>query len=141
MTPSGMAPSGMTIVASRYAPDETAERVVAAVAAHGMTVMARIDHAAAAAKVGLALRPTQVLIFGAPQAGTLLMQAAQTTGIDLPLKILVWRDQSGHCWIGYNEPHWIVQRHGAAIGGDAVIGAMTQTLAALAAEAGERATS
>jgi len=136
-----MTPAGLVIVASRYFPDETAERVVAAVAAHGMTVMARIDHSAAAAKVGLTLRPTQVLIFGAPQAGTVLMQAAQTTGIDLPLKILVWQDESGHSWIGYNDPHWIVQRHGAAIGGDPVVGAMTRTLAALAAEAGERVTS
>jgi len=136
-----MTPPGMIIVKSRFAPDETADRVAASVAAHGMTVMARIDHAAAAAKVGLELRPTQVLMFGAPQAGTLLMQAAQTTGIDLPLKVLVWQDETSNTWVGYNDPHWIVLRHGAAIGGDPVIGAITRTLVALAAEAAEGATS
>jgi uncharacterized protein (DUF302 family) len=130
-----MAPEGMTIVASRYPPAETTERVVAAVAARGMAVMARVDHAAAAAKVGLALRPTEVLMFGNPRAGTPLMQASQTVGIDLPLKVLVWQDAEGKTWLGYNDPHWIVMRHGAAMGGDAITGAITQGLAAIAREA------
>ena len=130
-----MTPEGMTIVASRYPPDETAERVVAAVAARGMAVMARVDHAGAAAKVGLTLRPTQVLMFGNPRAGTPLMQAAQTIGIDLPLKVLIWQDADGRTWVGYNDPHWIVARHGAAIGGDPIVGTMTQGLAAIAKEA------
>jgi uncharacterized protein (DUF302 family) len=128
-----MNPDGMIIVESRYDPTETASRLVAAVGERGMTVMARIDHAAAAALVGLDLRPTEVLIFGNPRGGTPLMQAAQTAGLDLPLKALVWRDADGRTWVGYNDPHWIAIRHGA--GGDAPTGAMAAGLAAIAAAA------
>ena len=78
-----------------------------------MTILARIDHAAAAANVGMALRPTEVLIFGNPLAGTPLMQAAQTIGIDLPLKALVWQDDAGKTWLAYNDPTWLARRHGA----------------------------
>src|ERR1700677_2345505 len=127
-----MIPQGMTLCASRYGPAETADRLIAAVAAHGMAVMARGDHAAAAAKVGLQLRPTEVLMFGNPRGGTLLMQAEQTIGIDLPLKALIWQDVEGKTWLGYNDPHWIVERHGAAIGGDPIVVTMAQALAALA---------
>lgn len=131
-----MTPDGMIVTASRFAPDETVERVVAAVTARGMAVMARIDHASAAAGVGLVLRPTQVLMFGNPKAGTVLMQAAPTAGIDLPLKILVWQDDQGATWIGYNDPHWIARRHGATIAADPVISAMGTALASVAREAG-----
>jgi len=134
-----MTVEGMTILASRHPPAETVDRVVAAVAARGMAVMARIDHAAAAAKVGLELRPTVVLMFGNPAVGTPLMQAKQTIGIDLPLKILVWQDAEGKTWLGYNEPHWIVTRHAAAIGADPAVGTMTKGLAAIAAEAADGA--
>jgi uncharacterized protein (DUF302 family) len=79
-----MAIDGLTMVASRYGYNDTVDRAMAAISALGMTVAARIDHAAAAGKVGLELRPTEVLIFGNPKAGTPLMQAAQTMGIDLP---------------------------------------------------------
>jgi len=127
-----MPPEGLMIVESRYGPDATADRLAAAIDARGMAVMARIDHAAAAAKVGMELRPTLVLMFGNPRVGTQLMQAAQTTGIDLPLKMLIWRDPAGATWVGYNDPHWIAQRHGAAVG---VVGAMAQGLEALAREA------
>ncbi len=74
-----------------------------------MTILARIDHAAAAAKVGMTLRPTEVLIFGDPLAGTPLMQAAQTLGIDLPLKALVWQDDAGKTWVAYNDPTWLAR--------------------------------
>ena len=77
-----------------------------------MNVFARIDHAAAAAEVGLTLRPTELIIFGNARGGTPLMQPNQTVGIDLPLKALVWQDAAGKTWISYNEPRWIVQRHG-----------------------------
>jgi uncharacterized protein (DUF302 family) len=135
-----MTPDGMIIAPSQFAPDVTAERVIAAVTARGMAVMARIDHAAAAAGVGLVLPPTQVLMFGNPKAGTVLMQAEQTSGIDLPLKILVWQDAEGATWIGYNDPHWIAKRHGAAIGGDPVINAMVHALVSVAKDAGEKTT-
>ncbi len=86
---------GLITLRSQHPPKETAGRLAAALASHGMTLVASVDHAAAAAKVGLDLRPTEVLIFGNPSAGTLLMQAAQTVGIELPLKALVWQDDAG----------------------------------------------
>ena len=111
------------------------ERVVAAVTARGISVIARIDHAATAAKVGLSLRPTELLIFGNPKAGTPLMQAVQTVGIDLPLKILVWQDEAGKTWLAYNDPAWLERRHGANAGQDAILGAMTRALEAIVEEA------
>jgi len=79
----------------------------------GMTIFARIDHAAGAAKIGQSLRPTEVLIFGNPQGGTPFMACEQTVGIDLPLKALVWQDAQGQVWLGYNDPEFLAQRHGA----------------------------
>jgi uncharacterized protein (DUF302 family) len=111
------------------------DRLVAAVTARGMAVLARIDHAGAAAKVGMELRPTEVLIFGNPKAGTPLMQKAQTLGIDLPLKTLVWEDERGKTWLGYNDPVWLAARHGADAGAEKILGAMTDVLAAVAEEA------
>ncbi|MGC8703483.1 MAG: DUF302 domain-containing protein [Thiomonas sp.] len=92
----------------------TMQRLERAVDGAGLKVFARIDHAAAAHKVGMKLRPTQLLIFGNPKAGTLLMQCSQTAGIDLPLKMLVWQDADGQTWLGYTNPQAIAQRHGAA---------------------------
>jgi uncharacterized protein (DUF302 family) len=100
-----------------------------------MTLMAKVDHAAAAAKVGLDLRATEVLMFGNPRGGTPLMQAAQTAGIDLPLKALVWQDEAARTWIGYNDPQWIAARHGASVRGAAAATAMAAALAAIAAAA------
>lgn len=100
-----------------------------------MTVMARVDHAAAAAEVGLELRPTEVLMFGNPRAGTLVMEAAQTLGIDLPLKALVWRDAEDRTWLGYNDPDWLATRHGADGARDPVVRTMSEALAAIAAAA------
>jgi uncharacterized protein (DUF302 family) len=125
----------MVVLESAYGPSETVTRLVAAIAEHGMALMARVDHAAAAAKAGLQLRPTEVLMFGNPRGGTLLMQAAQSAGIDLPLKALVWQDEAQRTWVGYNDPHWIATRHGAGVSGAAVASAMTAALAAIAAAA------
>ena len=80
----------------------------------GLNVFARIDHAAGAAKIGKTLRPTEVLIFGNPQGGTPCMECAQSVGIDLPLKALVWEDASAQVWLGYNDPTFLAQRHGVA---------------------------
>ena len=110
------------------------DRLAAAVTDRGMTVLARIDHAAAAAKVGMELRATEVLIFGNPKAGTPLMQMAQTMGIDLPLRALVWQDDNGKTLLAYNNPKWLARRHGADADADR-IGAMTTALAAVAEEA------
>jgi uncharacterized protein (DUF302 family) len=99
-----MAAQGLTKIRSSHGPQDTMNRLGAVVQAKGMTVFARIDHAAGAAGAGLSLRPTELLIFGNAQAGTPLMQAVQTIGIDLPLKALVWQDASGHTWLSYNIP-------------------------------------
>jgi uncharacterized protein (DUF302 family) len=130
-----MTPEGLITTASAHDPATTLQRLAAAIAAKGMTVIARIDHAAAAAKVGLSLRPTEVVIFGNPRAGTGLMQAAQTMGIDLPLKALIWQDEAGATQLSYNEPRWLADRHGLDAGADKTLAAMSEALAALAKEA------
>jgi uncharacterized protein (DUF302 family) len=106
---------GLTSIRSEFGPKETMDRLQAEIRTHGMTVFARIDHAAGAAEVGLTLAPTELIIFGNARGGTPLMQSAQTVGIDLPLKALVWQDAAGKTWISYNEPSWIVQRHGLGV--------------------------
>ena len=126
-----MAAQGLTTIPSRFGPQDTLDRLEAAVKAKGMTVFARIDHAAGAAEAGLSLRPTAVLIFGNAKAGTPLMQSVQTVGIDLPLKALVWQDTSGDTWLSYNDPAWLAQRHGVA-GTETVVGMMTAALDAVA---------
>ena len=89
---------------SIFDPTETMDRLEAEIRAQGMTVFARIDHAAGAAEAGLKLLPTELIIFGNARGGTPLMQSIQTVGIDLPLKALVWEDASGTTWLSYNEP-------------------------------------
>jgi uncharacterized protein (DUF302 family) len=98
-----MAADGLTTIPSGLGPKETADRLEAEIEARGMTVFARIDHAAGAASVGLPLQPTELLIFGSAKAGTPLMQADQAIGIDLPLKALVHEDPAGKVWLSYNE--------------------------------------
>jgi uncharacterized protein (DUF302 family) len=93
-----------------------------------MTVFAHIDHAAGAAQVSMTLRPTNFLISGSPKGGTPLTQSAQSIGIDLPLKALVWEDADGRIWPSYNDPAWMVQRHGGAAGMEAAIQTMIGTL-------------
>lgn len=116
-----MTPDGLIACVSKFGPKETMSRLAAAVTTRGISIMARIDHAAAAAAIGMELRPTEVLIFGNPQAGTPLMQAVQTVGIDLPLKALVWQDESGTTWLAYNDPQWFAQRHGVDAGLDRAV--------------------
>jgi len=132
-----MTPDGLTACVSSHGPKETMDRLIAAVTSRGMTVLARIDHAAAAAKTDMELRPTEVVLFGNPRAGTPLMQAAQTIGIDLPLKALVWQDAGGKTWLAYDDPNWLAKRHDALVGTDHALGAMTDALAAVAKEATE----
>ena len=90
---------------------ETFKRLEAIVLARGLSILARIDHAGDAAKVGLKMHPTQLLIFGNPKAGTPLMIASPTLAIDLPLKALVWEDGEGEVWVSYNSPEYLRQRH------------------------------
>lgn len=130
-----MAVGGLITIESRFGLEETIERLIAAVELRGMAVLARIDHAKAAAEAGLELRPTEVLVFGNPKAGTPLMQDAQTIGIDLPLKALVWRDAAGATQLSTNDPRWLAVRHGVVKGHEAVLAAMATALAAVTAEA------
>jgi uncharacterized protein (DUF302 family) len=104
------------------------------VKARGLTVFARIDHAAGAAAAGLSLRPTEVLIFGNAKGGTPLMQPVQTIGIDLPLKALVWQDGSGTTFLSYNDPAWLAKRHGIS-GAAAVVGNLSAALDAITKKA------
>jgi uncharacterized protein (DUF302 family) len=129
-----MAIDGLTTIKSEHGPEETMRRLKAAVIAKGMTVFARIDHAAAAADVEMKLRPTDLLIFGSPKGGTPVMWVVQTIGIDLPLKALVWQDEVGITWLSYNQPASLVARHGADIDAKAVH-AMALALEAVAAAA------
>jgi uncharacterized protein (DUF302 family) len=104
---------GLIAVQSPHTPSETMNRLESEVKRRNLAVVARIDHAAAAKGIGQTLRPTALLIFGNPQAGTPLMQCAQLTGIDLPMKALVWADDADRTWLGYNDPRWLVHRHGS----------------------------
>jgi uncharacterized protein (DUF302 family) len=105
---------GLIVVKSSHTPKDTMDRFEAVVKEKGLTIFARIDHAAGAAKVGKSLRSTELLIFGNPQGGTPFMECSQTVGIDLPLKALVWEDASGQVWLGYNDPEFLARRHGVS---------------------------
>lgn len=106
-----MSAERLITIASNNSVANTIDRLEAEVKAKGMKVFARIDHAAGAKEAGLALRPTQLLIFGNAKAGTPLMQTNQTAGIDLPLKALAWEDANGKVWLSYNEPVSLASRH------------------------------
>jgi uncharacterized protein (DUF302 family) len=103
---------GLIQIPSRYSVDETVQRLQSSFAAKGLQVFALIDHSGEAAKVGLKMRPTKVLIFGSPKGGTPLMVAAPSLAIDLPMKALVAEDDSGKVWLTYNSPEYLKDRHG-----------------------------
>lgn len=108
------AADGLVVLKSPHRAVDTMNRFEGIVKQRGLKVFARIDHAAGAKKIGKTLRPTEVIIFGNPQGGTPLMECAQSAGIDLPLKALVWEDAAGQVWLGYNDPAYLGQRHGVA---------------------------
>jgi uncharacterized protein (DUF302 family) len=123
-----MAADGLITIPSSYGPEETMKRLEAEVKAKGMTVFAHVDHAAGAKAVASSLRPTDLLIFGNAKGGTPLMQSEQTIGIDLPLKVLVWQDQSRRTWLSYNDPGWLAKRHGLGNSTEASISAIAAML-------------
>jgi uncharacterized protein (DUF302 family) len=104
--------NGIVDVASRYSVPETLARLQTILKEKGLTVFALVDHSGEAEKAGLAMRPTQLLIFGSPKGGTPLMVAAPRLAIDLPLKASAWQDESGQVWLSYNSPEYLQQRHG-----------------------------
>jgi uncharacterized protein (DUF302 family) len=97
---------------SNHSVDSTLDHLKTILLNKGVTLFAFIDHSGEAAKAGMHMRPTKLLIFGSPKAGTPLMLAAPSIAIDLPLKILVWEDASGKTWVSYNAPAYLQQRHG-----------------------------
>lgn len=131
-----MEPDGLLSFTSQHGFAATLERLERASTQMGLALFARIDHAAAAASVGLALRPTVVLILGNPRAGTPLMEACPGIAIDLPLRVLVWEDDAGRVRMVTNDPAWLARRHAAALSEDPKVKAMRTGLEALLTAAG-----
>lgn len=104
--------NGLIHIPSPHSVPETLERLESILKSKGLTIFARVDHSGEATKVGMQMRPTQVLIFGSPKGGTPVMLAAPSVAIDLPLKALVWEDEHGKVWITQNSPEYLRQRHG-----------------------------
>ena len=102
---------GLIHLKSPYSVAETIKRLESALLAKNVTIFARVDHSGEAEKVGLTMRPTHLLVFGSPKAGTPLMVASPTLAIDLPLKALVWEDAEGKVWLSYNSPDYLQRRH------------------------------
>ncbi len=106
-----MSGQGIVDIPSHHTVDETVEKIRGILAAKGVTLFALVDHSGEAEKAGMKMRPTKLLIFGSPKAGTPVMLAAPSIAIDLPLKILVWEDESGKAWISYNSADYLRSRH------------------------------
>ena len=104
--------TGIVHKLSNHSVDSTLDHLKTTLQNKGVTLFALIDHSGEAAKAGMQMRATKLLIFGSPKAGTPLMLAAPSIAIDLPLKILVWEDVSGKTWVSYNAPAYLQQRHG-----------------------------
>jgi len=123
---------GIIDMESRHSVDETVHRLEEILKAKGVALFALVDHSGEAAKVGMKMRPTKLLIFGSPKAGTPVMLAAPSVAIDLPLKILVWQDEAGKAWVSYNAPTYLQERHNVPANLMPVLGAV-EALAAKAA--------
>ena len=103
--------NGLVHLRSPYSVAETLQRLESVLKARNLTVFARVDHSGEAEKVGLKMRPAQLVVFGSPKVGTPLMVASPTLAIDLPLKALVWEDTDGKVWLSYNGPEYLQRRH------------------------------
>ena len=108
--------NGIIDARSQHSVEQTVERLTALLHAKGVTLFALVDHSGEAAKIGMTMPPTKLLIFGNPKAGTPLMLAAPSVAIDLPLKILVSEDAQGRAWLSYNSPAYLQERHGVPQG-------------------------
>src|SRR5437868_14620440 len=104
--------NGIVDIPSDHSVDQTVEKLKSILAAKDVTLFALVDHSGEAERVRMKMRPTKLLIFGSPKAGTPLMLAAPTIAIDLPLKLLVWEDGQGKVWISYNSLEYLKERHG-----------------------------
>jgi uncharacterized protein (DUF302 family) len=103
---------GIVTIPSHQTVDRTVQKLEAILQAKGVKLFALVDHSGEAEKAGMQMRPTKLLIFGNPKAGTPLMLASPSIAIDLPLKVLVWEDGDGKAWISYNAPSYLQARHG-----------------------------
>ena len=112
VAPGLAAENGIVSVPSNHSVPETLDRLESIAKTKGIAIFSRIDFSGDATRNGLEMRPTQLLIFGNPKAGTPLMVAAPSVALDLPLKALAWEDASGKVWISYNAPEYIGARHG-----------------------------
>ena len=130
-----MAGDGLVTLPSVHDFATTLRRLAQALEAKGLTIFASVDHAAGAANIGMTLRPTTMLMFGNAAGGTPLMQAAQTAGIDLPLKALVWQGKDGSVRLSYNDPGWIAERHGISDSAASAVAGLRGALAAFARHA------
>jgi len=130
-----MEPTGLVTIRSQVSVSETIDRIVAGATRRGLIVFARIDHADGAEKVGMRLRPTELVIFGHPRGGTPLMIDRQTAGIDLPVKALAWEDAEGKVWLSYNDARWLMVRHGLGPQSVDAVDAIVAGLSLLAEEA------
>jgi uncharacterized protein (DUF302 family) len=102
---------GIITIPSNHSVEETIEKLKAILQSKGITLFALIDHSREAARAGMEMRPTKLLIFGNPKGGTPVMLAAPSSAIDLPLKILIWEDVQGKVWVTYNGPMYLQERH------------------------------
>jgi uncharacterized protein (DUF302 family) len=128
--PNEPAKAELVTLPSAHGVKQTVERLKTLLEQKKIQVFAHIDHAAEARKVGLPLRPTQVLIFGNPKAGTPLMQSQQTIGLDLPLRVLVWEDEAGKAWVSYRRVESLARQHHVT-GLEEAVKALDDGLAAL----------
>ncbi len=112
LSPLAWADGGIINVKSASDVKSTADKLENALKSKGMTVFTRINHSEGASGVGMSLRPTELIIFGNPKIGSRLMACAQSVGIDLPQKALIYEDESGQTWLSYNSPQHLAERHG-----------------------------
>jgi len=108
----GPTDNGVVTIASAHGAVAAADKLEALIRARGLMLFARIDFSGDAARAGLTMPPSQLLVFGNPQAGTPLMQAVPTAALDLPLKVLSWEDANGRAWLSYNATEYLRARHG-----------------------------
>jgi uncharacterized protein (DUF302 family) len=127
--------SGIVRVKSAFSVEETSQRFESIAQQQGLKIVAKVDHSAGAKSVNQELRPTQLIIFGNPMAGTTLMQCNQTAGIDLPQKALIWQDEKGQVWFGYNSPKYLMARHQLKGCGEEAIQRINNNLSMLAQKA------
>jgi len=124
---------GLRVLKSRHDPGETMDRLEAALRRHGFKILVRIDHAEEARAAGVELRPTVVVMFGSALAGAPTVRTTPTLAIDLPIRVLIWQDEQEATWAAYNDPVWLLGRHGLASA--AAVEVMNEVLANVVGEA------